>query len=135
MILENIKHVRDNVFRAVHKNKAVEFRLDNNFIVKERSQFVGYDEEHELIYAVERNIDVHRGRDCPFKIIVQDVDQVQDMSCQVSDEEIVPVLKATGAFTDDQIKNIVDKLTFTLEDYADSTGNHFKGRRSVIADV
>lgn len=135
MILENIKHVRDNVFRAVHKNKAVEFRLDNNFIVKERSQFVGYDEEHELIYAVERNIDVHRGRDCPFKIIVQDVDQVQDMSCQVTDEEIVPVLKATGAFTDDQIKNIVDKLTFTLEDYADSTGNHFKGRRSVIADV
>ena len=135
MILENIKHVRDNVFRAVHKNKAVEFRLDNNFIVKERSQFVGYDEEHELIYAVERNIDVHRGRDCPFKIIVQDVDQVQDMSCQFSDEEIVPVLKATGAFTDDQIKNILDKLTFTLEDYADSTGNHFKGRRSVIADV
>lgn len=135
MILENVRHVRDNVFRAVHKNKAVEFRLDNNFIVKERSQFVGYDEERELIYAVERNIDVHRGRDCPFKVIVQDVDQIQDMSCQLTDEEIVPVLKASGAFTDDQIKNIVDKLTLTLEDYADSTGNHFKGRRSVIADV
>jgi len=134
MVIENVQHVRDNVFRAVHKDKAVEFRLDNNFILKERSQFIGYDEERELIYVVERNSDVHRGRHNPFKLIVQDVDQIQDMSCQFSDEEIVPVLQATGVFTDDQIKNIVDKLTFTLEDYADSTGNHFKDRRSIIAD-
>lgn len=134
MILENIQHVRDNVFRAVHKNKAVEFRLDNNFIVKERNQFVGYDEEHELIYAVERNIDVHTGRTNPFKIIVQDVDQVQDMSCSFSDEEIATVLEATGVFTPDQIKNIISQLTYTLEDYADSTGNHFKQRNEPIAE-
>ena len=121
MVLENVQHVRDNVFRAVHKNKAVEFRLDNNFIIKERTQFVGYDEERELIY-------------CPYKIYVQDVDQIQDMSCQFSDDEIQQVLEATGVFNSDQIKNIIDKLTFTLEDYADSTGNHFKDRRSIISD-
>ena len=134
MILENVQHVRDNVFRAVHENKAVEFRLDNNFIIKEREQFVGYDEEHELIYVVERNDDIHRGRDNPFKIIVQDVDQVQDMSCQFGEDEIQQVLEATGAFNSDQIRNIIDKLTFTIEDYADSTGNHFKDRRSVVSD-
>lgn len=134
MILENVQHVRDNVFRAVHKNKAVEFRLDNNFIIKERSQFVGYDEERELIYAVERNDDIHRGRDCPYKIYVQDVDQIQDMSCQFGDDEIQQVLEATGVFTSDQIKNIIDKLTLSLDDYADSTGNHFKDRRSIVAD-
>lgn len=138
MILENIKHVRDNVFRAVHKNKAIEFRLDNNFILKERTQFVGYDEEHELIYAVERNDDIHRGRHNPFKVIVQDVDQVQDISCQFGEDEIDAVLKATNAFTDNQIAVIKNELTLELSDYADSVGNHFKrgasGRKDIVSD-
>ena len=74
MTEENVKFVRDQVLKSYYPNKGIELRLDNNFIIQERSQFVIWDDERNLIFAVIRNSDIATQRDQPFKIMIQDFD-------------------------------------------------------------
>lgn len=133
MTIENVQYVR-NIFRSYYPNKGCEVRLDNNFTLKERNQFVIWDDEHQLVICIERNNDIQFQRDQPYKVLVQDYDQIQDLSCQLTDDELYTVAKAFG-YSDAQIANIKDKLTYTLEDYADGIGNHMKDRRDRISDL
>ena len=125
MTEENVKFVRDKVLKSYYPNKGIELRLDNNFIIQERSQFVIWDDERNLIYAVSRNSEITTQRDQPFKILVQDFDQIQDMRALLSVEEFRTVTKAAG-FSDDQITNMLHKLSYSLEDYADSISDQTK---------
>ena len=123
MTEENVKFVRDEVFRSFYPNKGIELRLDNNFIIQERSQFVIWDDERNLIFAVQRNNDMPTQGYQPFKMMVQDFDQIQDMRCLLTEEEFDTVCKKAG-FSDDQIKNMKNQLSYSLEDYADSVSDH-----------
>lgn len=129
MTEENVKFVRDEVFRSFYKNKGIELRLDNNFIVQERSQFVIWDDDRNLIFTVQRNNDLPTQRSQPFKMMVQDFDQIQDMRSLLTVEELYTVCKAAG-FTDDQIRNMQHQLSYSLEDYADSVSDHSGRDRS-----
>ena len=125
MTEENVKFVRDQVLKSYYPNKGIELRLDNNFIIQERSQFVIWDDERNLIFAVIRNSDIATQRDQPFKIMIQDFDQIQDMRALLSVEEFRTVTKAAG-FSDDQITNMLHKLSYSLEDYGDSISDQTK---------
>lgn len=125
MTEENVKFVRDQVLKSYYPNKGIELRLDNNFIIQERSQFVIWDDDRNLIFAVTRNSDIATQRDQPFKMMVQDFDQIQDMRALLSVEEFRTVTKAAG-FSDDQITNMLHKLSYSLEDYGDSVSDQTK---------
>ena len=130
MTKDNLQHIQA-CFRKVYPNKAIIYRLDNNFTVDERLQFVHDDKEHGLIYFCERNDNPTTGRDRPFRLVSQDYDQIQEVSVELTEEEFIPVATECG-YTLDQAKQIKQRLTFTMEDYADSIGNHAKNRRDII---
>ncbi len=125
MINENVRFVRDEVFRSYYPNKGVELRLDNNFIIQERSQFVHWDDEKELIFVVGRNNDIATQHNQPFKMWAQDFDQIQDMRVLLTEEEFSTVAKKAG-FSDKEIQNMLHNLSYDLNDYADSVGDHTK---------
>lgn len=125
MTEENVKFVRDQVFKSYYPNKGIELRLDNNFIIQERSQFVIWDDERNLIFVVGRNNDIATQRHQPFKMMVQDFDQIQDMRCLLTVDEFRTVARNAG-FSEDQITNMQHKLSYSLEDYADSISDHSK---------
>ena len=130
MTKDNLRHVQ-SCFRKVYPNKALIYRLDNNFVVDERLQFVHDDQEHELIYFVERNDNPTTGRDRPFRLVSQDYDQIQDVSVELTEDEIITVTEACG-YTHNQAVQIKQRLTYTMEDFADSINNHAKNRRDII---
>ena len=129
MIKDNVQFVRDEVLRAHYPNKGVELRLDNNFIIQERSQFVHWDDEKELIFVVGRNNDIATQKNQPFKMWIQDFDQIQDMRALLTADELPTVAKKAG-FTDEQIKNMQYQLSYDLADYADSVSDHSGRDRS-----
>ena len=130
---ENVKFVKE-IAKAAHPNKAMELRLDNNFIVNERLQYVHWDDEHDLVFSIERNESPTTGRDRPFKMVIQDYDQIQDITITLQQSEFEAAARKAG-YTDEQIKHIMRSLVFTKEDFADSVSNQVKGRRhDVVAD-
>lgn len=133
MIAENVKFVKE-IAHAGNPKKAMELRLDNNFIVNERLQYVHWDDEHELIFSVERNESPTTGRDRPFKMVIQDYDQIQDITITFQQSEFRAAATKAG-YSEEQINHIMRSLVLTVEDFADSTSNQVKGRfHDVVAD-
>ena len=125
----NVKYLRDNVFRKHYPNKGIVIRLDNNFTVDERNDYVHWDDSKEILFWACANADEESSQGSrPITLNASQYEEIQQMWIHMTNEENVDVLKAAG-YTDDQIKKIVGSLTFTVEDFADSVSNQVKGRK------
>jgi hypothetical protein len=126
MTKENVRFIK-NAVTKVFPNKAIRVRLDNDFSMNERSEFLHWDDNKELITQVYRNTEATTQGDRPFKIVWADYDQIQHIEVDASKDDFPSIAKDCG-FTDDQIKRMMGSIIFTLDDYSDSISNQVKGR-------
>lgn len=130
MTKENVNFIK-NAVTKIFPNKAIRVRLDNDFSMNERTEYIHWDDSKELITQVYRNDEASTQRDRPFRIVWADYDQIQHIEVDASMDDFPSIAKDCG-FTDNQINLMMRGLIFGVEDYSDSIGNHVKGRRDVV---
>lgn len=126
MTKDNVRFIKTAVTK-IFPNKAIKVRLDNDFAINERSEFVHWDDEKELITQVYRNTEATSQGDRPFRMVWSDYDQIQHIEVDASKDDFPSIAKDCG-FSDDEIKRMMGAIIFTVEDYADSIKNQVKGR-------
>lgn len=103
-----LKAYRDKL-RATENNIAIRLYCDNGIIIDEGSMFVKWDDANNVIMAIKPNEDQQNHPGVKMKIIVTDFDMVQYMIAYSTHKSVQPIAKAFG-FTDDQIKNFINKF-------------------------
>ena len=103
-----LKAYRDKL-RATENNIAIRLYCDNGIIIDEGSMFVKWDDANNMILAVKSNEDQQNHPGVKMKIIITDFDMVQYMIAYSTHKSVQPIAKAFG-FTDDQIKNFINKF-------------------------
>jgi len=103
-----LKAYRDKL-RATENNIAIRLYCDNGIIIDEGSMFVKWDDANNVILAIKSNEDQQNHPGVKMKIIVTDFDMVQYMIAYSTHKSVQPIAKAFG-FTDDQIKNFINKF-------------------------
>ena len=103
-----LKAYRDKL-RATENNIAIRLYCDNGIIIDEGSMFVKWDDANNVIMAIKSNEDQQNHPGVKMKIIVTDFDMVQYMIAYSTHKSVQPIAKAFG-FTDDQIKNFINKF-------------------------
>jgi len=103
-----LKAYRDKL-RATENNIAIRLYCDNGIIIDEGSMFVKWDDANNMILAIKSNEDQQNHPGVKMKIIVTDFDMVQYMIAYSTHKSVQPIAKAFG-FTDDQIKNFINKF-------------------------
>lgn len=103
-----LKAYRDKL-RATENNIAIRLYCDNGIIIDEGSMFVKWDDANNMILAVKSNEDQQNHPGVKMKIIITDFDMVQYMIAYSTHKSVHPIAKAFG-FTDDQIKNFINKF-------------------------
>ena len=103
-----LKAYRDKL-RATENNIAIRLYCDNGIIIDEGSMFVKWDDANNVIMAIKSNEDQQNHPGVKMKIIVTDFDMVQYMIAYSTHKSVRPIAKVFG-FTDDQIKNFINKF-------------------------
>lgn len=103
-----LKAYRDKL-RATENNIAIRLYCDNGIIIDEGDMFVKWDDANNMIMAIKSNEDQQNHPGVKMKIIVTDFDMVQYMIAYSTHKSVQPIAKAFG-FTDDQIKNFINKF-------------------------
>ena len=103
-----LKAYRDKL-RATENNIAIRLYCDNGIIIDEGSMFVKWDDANNMILAIKSNEDQQNHPGVKMKIIITDFDMVQYMIAYSTCKSVQPIAKAFG-FTDDQIKNFINKF-------------------------
>lgn len=103
-----LKAYRDKL-RATENNIAIRLYCDNGIIIDEGDMFVKWDDANNVIMAIKSNEDQQNHPGVKMKIIVTDFDMVQYMIAYSTHKSVQPIAKAFG-FTDDQIKNFINKF-------------------------
>lgn len=103
-----LKAYRDKL-RATENNIAIRLYCDNGIIIDEGSMFVKWDDANNVIMAIKSNEDQQNHPGVKMKIIITDFDMVQYMIAYSTHKSVQPIAKAFG-FTDDQIKNFINKF-------------------------
>lgn len=103
-----LKAYRDKL-RATENNIAIRLYCDNGIIIDEGEMFVKWDDANNVIMAIKSNEDQQNHPGVKMKIIVTDFDMVQYMIAYSTHKSVQPIAKAFG-FTDDQIKNFINKF-------------------------
>jgi len=103
-----LKAYRDKL-RATENNIAIRLYCDNGIIIDEGSMFVKWDDANNVIMAIKSNEDQQNHPGVKMKIIVTDFDMVQYMIAYSTHKSVQPIAKVFG-FTDDQIKNFINKF-------------------------
>lgn len=103
-----LKAYRDKL-RATENNIAIRLYCDNGIIIDEGSMFVKWDDANNMILAIKSNEDQQNHPGVKMKIIITDFDMVQYMIAYSTHKSVQPIAKAFG-FTDDQIKNFINKF-------------------------
>ena len=103
-----LKAYRDKL-RATENNIAIRLYCDNGIIIDEGSMFVKWDDTNNMILAIKSNEDQQNHPGVKMKIIITDFDMVQYMIAYSTHKSVQPIAKAFG-FTDDQIKNFINKF-------------------------
>ena len=103
-----LKAYRDKL-RATENNIAIRLYCDNGIIIDEGSMFVKWDDANNMILVIKSNEDQQNHPGVKMKIIITDFDMVQYMIAYSTHKSVQPIAKAFG-FTDDQIKNFINKF-------------------------
>ena len=103
-----LKAYRDKL-RATENNIAIRLYCDNGIIIDEGTMFVKWDDANNVILAIKSNEDQQNHPGVKMKIIITDFDMVQYMIAYSTHKSVQPIAKAFG-FTDDQIKNFINKF-------------------------
>ena len=103
-----LKAYRDKL-RATENNIAIRLYCDNGIIIDEGSMFVKWDDANNMILTIKSNEDQQNHPGVKMKIIITDFDMVQYMIAYSTHKSVQPIAKAFG-FTDDQIKNFINKF-------------------------
>lgn len=103
-----LKAYRDKL-RATENNIAIRLYCDNGIIIDEGSMFVKWDDANNVILAIKSNEDQQNHPGVKMKIIITDFDMVQYMIAYSTHKSVQPIAKVFG-FTDDQIKNFINKF-------------------------
>lgn len=115
-----LKAYRDKL-RATENNIAIRLYCDNGIIIDEGTMFVKWDDANEVIVAIKANDDQQNHPGVKTKVIITTFEMVQYMIAYSTHKSIQPLAKAFG-FTDDQIKNFINKYdSQDLQSYLNTT--------------
>ena len=103
-----LKAYRDKL-RTTEHNIAIRLYCDNGIIIDEGSMFVNWDDANEVIVAIKANDDQQNHPGVKTKVIITTFEMVQYMIAYSTRKSVQPLAKAFG-FTDDQIKNFLNKF-------------------------
>lgn len=127
MELEQLKKTRDDLKKLYGDQKAIKIRFDNNFEAHEIRQFVVWDDANSRISWIERTEEPSIERTRPIFVHTAHYENIQELYVELSPEEF----RVTGpllGFTPKQVEMVVGSIVLTEADFADSVGNHVKGR-------
>ena len=103
-----LKAYRDKL-RSTEQNIAIRLYCDNGIIIDEETMFVKWDDANEVIVAIKANDDQQNHPGVKTKVIITTFEMVQYMIAYSTHKSIQPLAKAFD-FTDDQIKNFINKF-------------------------
>lgn len=123
---ENFIFCRE-VCTSVHPEKGYKLRVDNDFAIDTRKEYVHCDDDRELITQIYRNDNAVTGGTRPFRIVCYEYGEIQHFEIDACEDEIVTMATKLG-FSSDQIDRLRKSIILTAEDYADSVSDQVKGR-------
>lgn len=115
-----LKAYRDKL-KTTEQNIAIRLYCDNGIIIDEGTMFVKWDDPNEVIIAIKANDDQQNHPGVKTKVIITTFEMVQYMIAYSTRKSVQPIAKAFG-FTDDQIKNFINKYdSQDLQSYLNTT--------------
>jgi hypothetical protein len=117
---EQCIYMRDHIKGINGDRKPIQIRLDNNFIVREDTMCVKWDDEHEILSCFYRTKGVAVQNVKPITVEMFNYDQIQGMKALYDMEEFENSRELFG-LTENQIKNVLNFINIELKEYMTGT--------------
>ena len=110
-----------DILKGVNGNrKPIKIRLDNNFIVREDTMCVKWDDDNKVLMFIYRTKGTAAQNLRPYTVGMCNYDQIQGMEAMYGEEEFIQN-KSTFGLSDNELNNIRNFVNIEAREYLTGT--------------